>query len=76
MVLYLFSVLLGVCVPESHGAAPATAHCPHAVGVLLARAEGYQPPTLRTHLSLPGKRKDNEASITLLWGTRSLYMEE
>lgn len=58
MVLYLLSVLLGVCVPESNGAAPSAAHCPHAVGVLLARAEGYQPPTLRMHLGLPGEREE------------------
>jgi len=60
MVLYLLSMLLGMCVPESNGAAPSAAHCPHAVGVLLARAEGYQPPTLRTHLSLPGEREREE----------------
>lgn len=51
-------MLLGVCVPESNGAAPPAAHCPHAVGVLLARAEGHQPPTLRTHLSLTGETEE------------------
>lgn len=54
--LHLLSMLLGVRVPEGDGAAPSAAHGPHAMGVLLARAEGHQPPTLGTHLSLPGER--------------------
>lgn len=56
--LHLLSVLRGVCVPEGNGAAPATPHSPHAMGVLLARAEGHQPPTLGMHLGLPGERQE------------------
>lgn len=56
--LHLLSVLLGVRVPEGDGAAPSAAHGPHAVRVLLPRAEGYQPPTLGMHLGLPGERQE------------------
>lgn len=58
MAIHLLGVLLGVCVPQGNGAAPAAAHGPHAVGVLLARAEGYQPPALGAHLGLPGGRQE------------------
>lgn len=58
MALHLLSVLLGVRVPEGDGAAPSAAHGPHAMRVLLARAEGHQPPTLGTHLGLPGGRQE------------------
>lgn len=58
MALHLLSMLPGVRVPEGNGAAPSTAHGPHAMGVLLARAEGYQPPTFWTHLGLPGEREE------------------
>lgn len=58
MAIHLLGVLLGVCVPQGNGAAPAAAHGPHAMGVLLARAEGYQPPALGAHLGLPGGRQE------------------
>lgn len=73
MALYLLSVLCRVRVPESNGTAPALAHCLHTMGILLARAEGYQSPTLRMHLSLPGERRHNETSSPLLWGSLSFY---
>lgn len=75
MVLYLLSMLLGVCVPQGDGAAPAAAHRPHAVGVLLARAEGYQPPTLRMYLGLTGETEETMKPAALFSGVYSCRTE-
>lgn len=45
------------------------------MGVLLARAEGYQPPTLRVHLGLPEEKEQTMKPAASCSGANGLSME-